>query len=156
MIYCLTPQQAIAAAANIPTGDNPEYTIEDFRRSMPAFTQQVIADENLQPYVDMAQAMVRESRWRSLWRQGMALFIAHFVTLFLDVPAEGASAEEIVSSAKSGGLISSESTGGVSVSYDHSTAASDLNGWGAWKLTTYGIQYVTLARMVGMGMMIVR
>ncbi len=156
MIYTITPAQAYEIAANIPTGENPEYTISDFRQSMPAFTEEIISDENLQPYIDMASAVVRQARWHSMWKLGMGLFIAHFVTLFLGMPAAGASADEITGSSKSGGLISSESTGGVSVSYDHSSAASDLTGWGAWKLTDYGIQYATLARMIGKGGMLVR
>ena len=156
MIISVTPRQAYEIASNIPTGDNPEYAISEFRAMMPPFTESVISDETLQPYIDMASSVVREARWHSLWRLGMALFIAHFVTLFLDMPASGASSDEITGSAKSGGLISSESTGGVSVSYDHSSAATDLTGWGAWKLTSYGVQFATLARIVGKGGMLVR
>lgn len=155
MIGRISPQQAYEVAANIPTGENPPYTIADFRTDMPPFTEAVISDETLQSYIDMALAVVREARWHSLWRLGMGLFIAHFVTLFLDMPASGASADEITGSAKSGGLISSESTGGVSVGYDHSSASSDLTGWGAWKLTSYGVQFATLARMVGKGGMLI-
>ncbi|WP_367318054.1 DUF4054 domain-containing protein [Acidaminococcus fermentans] len=37
-----------------------------------------------------------------------------------------------------------ESAGDLSVSYDFSQVASDFNGWGTYKLTVYGQQFVTI------------
>lgn len=156
MIYQITPQQAYAIASNIRDGDNPEYTIADFRSAMPAFSEEIIADERLQPYIDMATAIVKEARWHSLWREGMRLFIAHFVTLLLGAPESGATLDEVMNASKKGGLISSKTVGPISVSYDNAQATSDLEGWAAWKLTTYGIQYATLAKMLAKGGMFVR
>ena len=152
----ITPQQAYSIASNIRDGDNPPYTIADFRAAMPAFTAAMIPDEALQPYIDMATAIVKQARWHSLWKEGMRLFIAHFVSLYLEAPAAGATRDEIRSAAKSGGTIASKTVGSVSVSYDTAQATSDLNGWAAWKLTNYGIQYASMARLLGKGGMLVR
>lgn len=149
-------QQALSIASNIRDGDNPEYTIATFRAAMPAFSEEIIPDEQLQVYIDMAHGAVKEARWHSMWREGMRLYIAHFATLYLGTPEEGSSASKIVNSAKVQGSITSKSVDRVSVSYDTGQATSDLTGWGAWKLTTYGTQFATLAKMVGKGGMYVR
>lgn len=152
----ITPQQAFEIASNIRDGDNPPYTVGDFRQQMPAFTSQIISDELLAPYVQMANNIVKEARWHSYWKQGMALFIAHFVTLFLQMPEAGMTKEELLNASKVGGSISSKTVGPISVSYDNTQATQDLNGWAAWKLTNYGVQFATLAKMLGKGMMYVR
>lgn len=148
---------AVGVASNIRDGTNPEYTKEMFREIMPAFTEEVLPDDVLQHYIDMANAVVLEARWHRLWKEGMRLYIAHFATLYLQGPEEDATRTQIANAGKIQGGMTSKSVGSVSVSYDNGQAAtSDLTGWGAWKLTTYGTQFATLARMVGAGMMVVR
>ena len=148
---------AVGVASGIRTGTNPEYTKEMFREIMPAFTAEVLPDAVLQHYIDMANAVVLEARWHRLWKEGMRLYIAHFATLYLQGPEDGANRTQIANAGKIQGGMTSKSVGSVSVSYDNGQAAtSDLTGWGAWKLTTYGTQFATLARMVGAGMMVVR
>lgn len=152
------PFHAIAIASNIRDGENPEYAISDFRAVMPAFTEQVIPDEQLQHFIDMAQAVVKEARWHGLWREGMRLYIAHFVTLYLSTPQDAPSRDALVGAGQMKGAATSKSVDGVSVSFDTSQNASalnDLDGWGAFKLTTYGAQFATLAKAVGKGGMYV-
>ena len=155
-MICITPQQAFAIASNIRDGDNPPYTVSDFRALMPAFTSEIISDELLAPYVTLADNVVKEARWHSYWKQGMTLFIAHFVTLFLQTPEQGMTKEELLNASKVGGSISSKTVGPISVSYDNTQATQDLTGWAAWKLTTYGVQFASLAKMLGKGMMYIR
>lgn len=152
----VTPLVAYEIASNIRDGDNPEYTVADFRTAMPVFSEEIISDELLQPYVTMATAIVKEARWHSLWREGMRLFIAHFVTLFLQMPEAGLTKEELLNASKVGGSIASKTVGPISVSYDNTQATSDLDGWAAWKLTTYGVQFATLAKVLGKGGMYIR
>ena len=64
----ITPQQAFAVASNIVDGDNPPFTCDDFRALMPAFTADIINDDQLQHFIDMANAVVKEARWLSLWK----------------------------------------------------------------------------------------
>ena len=93
-----------------------------------------------------------QRRWGESWQLGVCLFVAHWCTLYLrsQVP-EGATARQILAAGETRGLVTSKAVGGVSVSVDYSAVASDLNGWAAWKETTYGTQWATLAQMVGMG-----
>ena len=143
---------AASIASNIRDGENPPYTIADFRAIMPAFSSDVLPDEVLQHYIDMANGVIREARWHSLWKEGMRLYIAHFATLYLGVPGAGASAGRIVESGKTIGAITSKTVGPISVGYSSGQEATqDLEGYGAFKLTTYGTQFATMARMVGKG-----
>ena len=103
----------------------------------------------------MAHSIVKEARWHKLWPEGMRLFIAHFVTLYLSTPQAGATVDELISAGKVQGAVTSKQVGSISVSLDVSQATNDLTGWAAWKLTTYGIQFVTFARLMGKGGMYV-
>ena len=153
----ISPAEAYSVASNIRDGENPAYTVADFRSAMPAYTAEIVPDGIIQGYIDAATAAVREARWHSLWREGMRLYIAHFVTLYLETPDAVASRQQLANAGKITGNKTSKSVGQVSTSYDNgSQATGDLNGWGAFKLTTYGVQFATLARMVGKGAMLIR
>lgn len=153
----ISPAEAYSVASNIREGENPAYTVDDFRSAMPAYTAELVPDEIIQGYIDAATAAVREARWHSLWKEGMRLYIAHFVTLYLETPDAVASRQQLANAGKLTGNKTSKSVAQVSVSYDNgSQATNDLAGWGAWKLTTFGTQFATLAKMVGKGGMLVR
>ena len=151
----IQPFAAWAIASNVREGENPEYTLAMFRAEMPAFTAEIISDTVLSGLIDLAHKTVGYKRWGKLWQQGMRLVVAHYATLYLQQPQPGASAAEIVGQGKVQGSMTSKSVGGVSVSYDNSSAVSDLTGWGQWKLTVYGTQFAQLAKLVGKGGMYV-
>jgi len=151
----ITPQAAWAIASGIRDAKNPVYTVADFRAAMPAYSETIISDTVLQGFIDLANNIVNIGRWGNLWKEGMRLVIAHYATLFLQQPQAGATAAEIVNAGKIQGSVTSKSVGGVSVSLDNSTAVSDLQGWGTWKLTQYGAQFAQLAKLVGKGGMFV-
>ena len=151
----ITPQAAWAIASGIVDAENPAYTVSDFRTAMPAFTAEIISDATLQGFITLANNIVNYGRWGNLWQEGMRLVIAHFATLSLQEPQAGATIGQIVNAGKVQGSATSKSVGGVSVSYDNSSAISDLGGWGTWKLTTYGAQFAQLAKMMGKGGMFI-
>lgn len=144
-------QNARTIASNIRDGDNPAYSVADFRAAMPGFSVDIIDDDILEGYITMAHQTVKEVRWHSLWREGMRLYIAHFVTLYLNAPGEDASRTELAKAGQTPGVVTNKTVGSVSVGYDVSQVTSDLTGWAAWKQTTYGTQYATLAKMLGKG-----
>jgi hypothetical protein len=110
----------------------------------------------MQMYLDLANVCLQESRWRSYWKIGMGWFIAHFLTLYLQSATNADSpAAQVISAGQARGLQSSKSVGDVSVSYDFSTAMNDLDGWAAWKLTIFGQQLATAAKLTGKGGMYV-
>ncbi|TWH46338.1 DUF4054 domain-containing protein [Sporomusa sp. KB1] len=161
----------IAAASNLRSGDNPPYALDDFYVLYPAFgpretpsegpdgeptTTYLVDTSIIEMYIELADAVVKESRWRKRWKFAMGLFIAHFLTLYLQSFVDANStAAQVVAAGQARGLMTSKSVGDVSVSYDFSTIAQGLDGWAAWNLTTFGQQYATLARIVGKGGMYV-
>ncbi|GHU70636.1 hypothetical protein FACS1894184_16360 [Clostridia bacterium] len=146
----------VATASNIRGGKNPEYTVADFRRIMPAFTEEIVPDTIVEHFLKMADAVVQKARWHELWLEGMRLYIAHFVTLYLSTQPTGEGLPALMSASGTQGIATSKTVGAVSVAYDIGSIANDLTGWGDWKQTVYGTQFATLARMVGMGGMYVR
>lgn len=146
----------ISDASNIRDGENPAYAVTDFRAAMPQFTAEVIPDEILERYVEMAHSVVKEARWHALWQEGMRLFIAHFAALYLAAQPAGEGAAAVASSARAGGTVASKAVGSVSVSYDNSMLSTDLVGWAGFKETAFGVQFATFARLLTKGGMVVR
>lgn len=146
----------IASASNVKTTTNPSYTGTMFQDDFPQFTG-FLPPSILEQFILMATNSVLEARWHEMWRYGMGLFIAHFATLYLQTlgGSENPSANQVISAAQAKGLQTSKSVGDVSVSYDFASIGSDLDGWAAWKLTQFGLQYATLAKLLGMGGMYV-
>jgi hypothetical protein len=154
---------SIANAANITFGTNPTYTIADFLAVYPQFGAYagdppvwsgVIPEAVLQMYINLASACLSQERWCDSWQVGMALFVAHFATLYLQsTTAPGSSAAQVAQAGQAKGVLVSKAVGDVSGSYQQ--IVSDIDGWAAWKLTTFGQQLLTMARLIGKGGMYV-
>lgn len=118
-----------------------------FRESMPMF-----ADTDLYPvaqfnfYLNMGKKLLPESRWDDLLDEGLTFFVAHYLTLYLrsmDAVDIGGDAGQVI------GNETSKSVDGVSYSVDVSSVS--LTDAGQWNQTTFGIQFLQMARMVGAG-----
>lgn len=144
----------IADAANLKNGENPEYTLEDFFTFYPQFQKQV-PNAVVQSFINLASANLNIERWHKSWKFGMALFIAHFLTLYVKTVGTACNPNTNLASGNIRGIQTSKSVDGVSVSYDVSSVLTELDGWGSYKLTEYGIQLLTLARLLGKGNMYV-
>ena len=106
----------------------------------------------LQMFVGIAHSVVKKTRYEELWELAIGLFIAHHSVLFLKTSEpEGTSKERILSTSESKGLQSSKSAGSLSVSYDLSSFSSDFAGWGSYKETEFGKQFITLSKMAFAG-----
>ena len=104
----------------------------------------------IQLYINLANASLQQARWLDTWPLAMSLFVAHFLTLYLQ--SEGNPTSNPAQIAQSGlarGILVSKSVGSVSGSYE--TIVRDLEGFAAWNLTTYGQQLATFAKIIGMG-----
>jgi hypothetical protein len=153
------------AASNIKDGDNPDYILSDFYSAYPAFAPRgaspdvtyIVPEVIIQMYLDLAHASIKEARWNNYWKMAMGLFVAHFVTLYLQSVADATStAAQVIAAGQAKGLTISESAGDVSYSQDINTIAQDLDGWAAWKLTAFGQQLATFGKLVGKGGMYIR
>lgn len=155
-------QNIIAGASNIKGGANPPFTADDFRNIYPQFFNAdktpLVPNEVMEMYIQFAHSCVSAARYRDAWKVGISLFIAHFISLYMQsmVDPDVANVQTVMSAARTKGLVASKSVDGVSVSYDFSSALSDLDGWAAWKLTNYGLQFATMAKIYAIGGMYVR
>ena len=137
----------IARAAGIySTTDNPEYTSDNFLRAYPQFS--ILDMSVVDAWVGIAHQCVKYSLWDKTWELGMGLFIAHFLTLYQQTIEEDLG-NPVLSRGLSKGLITSESVGGMSVSYDLGSFTSEFDGWGTFKQTIFGQQYVHFLQMMG-------
>jgi len=83
----------------------------------------------------------------------MALYAAHFLTLYAQADGRLAStAAQAAAQGASTGIAIAKSVGNVSASYQ---PVGGLERWGQWNLTTYGQQLATLAKIVGLGPMLI-
>lgn len=114
----------------------------------------VIPDAVLDMFIAMANAAVQKCRWFEYWPLATGLYIAHFATLYLQTYLPASEDNTPGSAAGVGGItgiVSSAQLGDAQISYDVSSIASATETWGAWNSTQYGLQLVTLARIVGIG-----
>jgi hypothetical protein len=155
-------EQLAASASNIRNGANPSYQVSDFLSVYPQFGTNTQGTPNvpiavIQLYIDLAQACIQSTRWRTSWTIAMSLFVAHFCTLWLRGSASvDDNKDTIIDAGYTEGIITGSSVDGVSYSMDITTAANDLEGYAAWKSTSYGIQLATFAKMYGKGGIMVR
>ena len=144
-------QSIITTASNIIDGTNPPFLISDFLSMYPLFIGNVSTDV-IQMYVDFAMAVVKKARYHSQWKICVCWFVAHFLTLYLQsVTCPDAPAAMVVAVGQAKGLTTSKSVGNVSVGIDYSQIGNDLNGWAQWKLTVYGQQFASTAKLMARG-----
>lgn len=144
----------IATASNIKLGENPIYTKENFFAFYPQFENQV-PEAVIDSFINLASSNLNQKRWNKSWEFGMALFIAHFLTLYVKTSGTVENPNSNLSAGNVRGIQTSKSVDGVSVSYDVSSILTSMDGWGSYKLTEYGIQLLTMARLLGKGNMYV-
>lgn len=162
---------ARAAAANVSQpGEQGFYTAEMFQEDFPQFTKKAVSEEDsdgpeekslvpekmLGQFICQVNDSVLPSRWGSMWRYAAGLYVAHFAAMYLKTYASGSdSSMQAAGGGDQMGVIKSASMGNTSISYDNSAITAGTQKWGAWNTTQYGAQLVTMARMVGMGGMLV-
>jgi hypothetical protein len=120
-------------------------TPETFWQAFPAFAS--VPQSQVAFWIGYADKLLYDvCRWSDMREYGISLVVAHQLTLAArdnSVAAAGGLPGSVQ------GAVSSKSVGGVSVSYDTSSAV--LSDGGYWNLTSFGIQFLQLARLVGSG-----
>ncbi len=141
-------------------GTNPPYAITDFITIYPKFGSYagspptfsgVVPAAVLQMYITLASACLAQARWLDMWPMAMALFVAHYATLYLRSEGNpGTTAGQIAASGLEKGIQTSRGTGPISAG----SQLVQLPDWGAWAETTYGVQLATLANTMGSGFLL--
>lgn len=121
--------------------------IVGFRANFPEFSDiSRYPDSQLTFWASLAEMQVNVCRWGNMAPNGVMLYVAHEITL----AAQNAKAGNIGGTpGGQAGPINSKTVGSVTVAYDSTQAAEKDAGW--WNLTTYGKQFIRLARMFGAG-----
>lgn len=152
--FPISELEIISIASNIKSVEgNPHYTKEQFLAIFPQFSGKV-PDSVMQFYINLANSSLSYSRWGDSWEMGMALYIAHYLTLYIQA-TNGLSSDspisQVISNSLAMGLTASKSAGSLSKSYDYGSINDDFMGWGDLKLTLFGQQFATKAKLVGKG-----
>ena len=119
--------------------------IATFRAVFPGFVDAAkYPDVQVQYYLDFAVQSLRPEAWRNLLERGTGLFVAHYLAMSAisragTIPGRGQL-----------GIVASKSVGPASISYDNSAISAQADA-GHWALTSYGLMYWELMRMVGTG-----
>ena len=145
--------EAFRSSANVILTDNPEYTKEMFLESFPVFSasfdDDTIPEYVFNLFVGMAQASIKKDRYNSAWEFLMGLYIAHNLVLYMRTQQGDPSAANALKGSLPVGIASSKSVDGLSISYEFMGLQEDFNGYGTWKLTTYGQQLITMTKYFG-------
>ena len=124
-------------------------TVQTFRAAFPEFsgnTSTAYPDPEVQFWLDLSAKLLDQSRWADLYDYGRQLFMAHNLALGFSSKADAAMGQ---SPGQVKGAVTSASVD--KVSYSRDAASVMLTDAGHWNLTTYGIRYKQLVRMVGAG-----
>ncbi|KAA6459643.1 DUF4054 domain-containing protein [Acidobacteria bacterium AB60] len=144
------PNLCLASGATQP--GNPAYAVTDLLTFYPQFTN--VPQAVIQAYINVATASLMSSRWREQWPIAMALYVAHFLTLYAQSAGDASTPlGAVAAKGLETGIIISQSAGPVSFSAQTITG---LESWGAWTKTTFGTQLATMAQVVGAGMIYIR
>jgi hypothetical protein len=124
-----------------------DFSVTDFRKAMPEFQDPgKYPDSLILGWATFAEKMVDCRRWKSSTLLGIRLYVAHEITL---------ESQSIAAAAIGGtpgqqnGVVNTKTVGSVTVGYDTQSVSEKDAGW--WNLTTYGKQFIHLARIFGAG-----
>lgn len=151
--------ETFAGASNVITTDNPDFNLSDFSSVFPVFkinSSETIVEDSIPVAVynlfkAMADSAIKYDRYFEHWKYLMCLYIAHNLTLYLQTQAGDPSSANALRGALPTGIASSKSVDGLSVSYDFMGVTDGMEGYGTWKLTSYGQQLITLTKTFGHG-----
>jgi hypothetical protein len=112
----------------------------------------------MQTFATLAEASVMQARYCEAWPFMMALFIAHYLTMYLrteNVPPGGydpnnpyAYISQVASGGLTKGILVHRAAGDVSAT---NQLIQGYEQWGAWAETQYGELFITIARATCMG-----
>lgn len=121
--------------------------IPAFRTAFPEFTDTTVYPSPMITFwATVAEQMVPQPLWKMMWTQGVNLYVAHEITL----ASQNAKTAAIGGTpGQQGGIASQKAVGSANVSYDPQTTTEKDAGY--WNLTTYGKQFIRLARIFGAG-----
>lgn len=121
--------------------------VAKFRNDFPEFADAArYTPTSINFWAGIGEKVVSQDRWGDLYNQGLELFTAHNIVLAAGNKTAAATGAV---PGQANGVVSAKKVGDVGINYDNTTAL-ELNA-GHWNQTTYGRQYIRLARLLGQG-----
>lgn len=100
-------------------------------------------------YIALASASLVQARYKDSWAIAMSYYIAHWVTLYLLSDGNRyCTAGEAATAGLARGITISKGAGPVSQGLK---TIDSFDEWGSFALTIYGQNFVSIARIIGMG-----
>lgn len=130
--------------------------VQAFREVFPQFSAEIVPDARIAFHLRVGGKLLPPARWGELLDEGLALYVAHQLTLELEAAKEKDGTGAIGAAA---GPVTSETrtVGGVSHSLARAGAAAQgnaLSNAGQYNLTIFGQQFWALVQAVGCGGMV--
>lgn len=127
--------------------------ISAFREAFPQFTPEIAPDARVRFFLALAKKLLPADRWEELLEDGIALFIAHNLTLEAEIGKDKTGAGAI--NAAAGPVVSeSKTVGSMSKSVTRAGSSgqgTSLTNAGQYNATVYGQQFWQLVQIVGAG-----
>jgi hypothetical protein len=145
--------KGIASGSVITDVDEPNSTLTLSKNTtavgtdvqLTVYVSPVIPLPILNTFIYLATNSILINRYFEAWYHAMGLYIAHYVTMWLDGQANGpgSTAGQLATAGLAMGVKTAKSVGDVSVGYRPNAVFDD---WGTWGFTLYGQQLITLAK----------
>lgn len=137
------------------------YTLELFQEDYPQFftpqgeeqpSQPLLPRHMLETFIAQANACIQPDKWRESWRMGVALYVAHWATLYLRGYVPGCEdGQQAAALGTPTGAVKSVTLGDAAITYDTQPLTQGTQQWGDLNATTYGQLLAGRARLVGAG-----
>ena len=119
-------------------------------QQLTAFTNPPVPTYIVNAFIYLANASILQVRYQEMWSYAMALYIAHYITMWEKTQASGPGSTmgQLAAQGLASGIAISKHVGDVS------TASQPLRmpeEFGSYALTDYGQQLITFAMAVGSG-----
>ena len=122
-------------------------TVDQFRTNFPEFTDaKAYTDEGIQFWFDVAALFMNASRWAAAFDVGVQLYTAHQLSLQYNAAYLAAAKQS------PGGVIGAQTSASIDkVSWARDASAAMIEGAGAYNLSSYGIRWYQMSRLMGAG-----
>lgn len=121
--------------------------VKSFRNDFPEFQDwNYYPDAQINFWLGIGNTLLNASAWGEILDHGLELFIAHHLAMARQNSAAAATGAV---PGQATGVVTAKAVDKVSVAYD--TSVGVLENAAHFNLTTYGTQFIYLARLVGAG-----
>lgn len=122
-------------------------TVDQFRTNFPEFSDaNAYLDETVQFWFDIAALFMNAPRWGAALDIGTQLYAAHNLSLQYNATSLGAARQA------PGSIVGTQTNGSIDkVSWARDASAAMMEGAGAYNLSSYGLRWYQMMKLMGAG-----